>query len=261
MSYRNIYYNSQERCVTLFSWDKDGNRTKFEASVEPYLYIEGHGDYESIYGTKLVKKIFRTQYDRFKYLKDTGVKRVFDNFPITQQYLIDTFWKVNETPEFAQHPIKVMFLDIEVYAPDDFPHANVAKEPVNVITIYDSLSNKFITWGIKDYASTEKDVKYIKCTSEKDLFIKFIEYFESDYPDILTGWNSEFFDIPYIINRCTKILGEEYTKRLSPSGNVYNRSIKGQFGQEQIRWYIEGISLIDYLDVYKRFCLGVRESL
>lgn len=260
MSYRNIYYNSQERCVTVFSWDKDGKRTKFEASVEPYLYIEGNGDYESIYGTKLSKKIFRTQYDRYKYLKDTGVKRVFDNFPITQQYLIDTFWKINETPEFAQYPIKVVFLDIEVYAPDDFPHANEAKAPVNVITVFDSLANKFITWGIKDYSTIEKDVKYVKCTSEKDIFIKFIEYIENDYPDILTGWNSEFFDIPYVINRCTKILGEEYTKRLSPSGNVYNRSIKGQFGQEQIRWYIEGISLIDYLDVYKRFCLGVRES-
>lgn len=260
MSYRNIYYNSQERCVTVFSWDTDGKRTKFEASVEPYLYIEGNGDYESIYGTKLSKKIFRTQYDRYKYLKDTGVKRVFDNFPVTQQYLIDTFWKINETPEFAQYPIKVMFLDIEVYAPDDFPHANEAKAPVNVITVFDSLAKKFITWGIKDYSTTEKDVKYVKCTSEKDIFIKFIEYIENDYPDILTGWNSEFFDIPYVINRCTKILGEEYTKRLSPAGNVYNRSIKGQFGQEQIRWYIEGISLIDYLDVYKRFCLGVRES-
>lgn len=260
MSYRNIYYDGKERCVTVFSWDKDGKRIKFDASVDPYLYVEGNGEYESIFGTKLSKKLFRTQYDRYKFLKDTNIKRVFDNFPVTQQYLIDTFWKVNETPEFAQHPIKVMFLDIEVYAPDDFPHANKANEPVNVITVYDSLAKKYITWGIKDYTSEDKDVKYIKCISEKDLFTKFIEYFENDYPDILTGWNSEFFDIPYVINRCTKILGEEYTKRLSPSGNVYNRSIKGQFGQEQIRWYIEGISLIDYLDVYKRFCLGVRES-
>jgi len=260
VSYRNIYYDGKERCVTVFSWDKDGKRIKFDASVDPYLYVEGNGEYESIFGTKLSKKLFRTQYDRYKFLKDTNIKRVFDNFPVTQQYLIDTFWKVNETPEFAQHPIKVMFLDIEVYAPDDFPHANKANEPVNVITVYDSLAKKYVTWGIKDYTSEDKDVKYIKCISEKDLFTKFIEYFENDYPDILTGWNSEFFDIPYVINRCTKILGEEYTKRLSPSGNVYNRSIKGQFGQEQIRWYIEGISLIDYLDVYKRFCLGVRES-
>lgn len=260
VSYRNIYYNGKEGSVTLFTWDKEGKRVQLTASVDPYLYVEGNGDFESIFGTKLVKKLFRTQYDRYKFLKDTNIKRVFDNFPVTQQFLIDTYWKINETPDFAQHPIKVMFLDIEVYAPDDFPHANEAKEPVNIITIYDSLSKKFITWGIKDYSSDDKDVIYIKCVTEKELFIKFIEYVERDYPDILTGWNSEFFDIPYIINRCTKILGEEYTKRLSPAKNVYSRQVKGQFGQEQTRWYIEGISLIDYLDVYKRFCLGVRES-
>ena len=260
MSYRNIYYNSKERCVTVFSWDKDGKRIKFDVSIDPYIYVEGAGSEESIYGTKLVKKSFRTQYDRYKYLKDTSVKRVFDNFPITQQYLIDTFWKINETPDFAQHPIKTMFLDIEVYAPDDFPHANEAKEPVNVITVHDSLTNTFFTWGCKPYTTNESNVKYVKCVDEKDIFIKFIEYFEKDYPDILTGWNSEFFDLPYVINRCTKILGPDYTKRLSPSGNVYSRSIKGQFGQEQTRWYIEGVSLIDYLDVYKRFSAGERES-
>ena len=177
MSYRNIYYNGNEKCVTVFSWDKDGNRIKFDASVDPYLYVEGIGEYESIFGTKLVKKLFRTQYDRYKFLKDTNIKRVFDNFPVTQQYLVDTFWKVNETPDFAQHPIKVMFLDIEVYAPDDFPHADKAKEPVNVITVYDSLSKKYNTWGIKDYVTDDKDVKYVKCISEEDVFIKFIEYF------------------------------------------------------------------------------------
>ena len=260
MSYRNIYYNTKERCFTLFTWDKDGKRIKVDASVDPYLYVEGAGNDESIYGTRLNKKSFRTQYDRYKYLKDTNVKRVFDNFPIVQQYLIDSFWKDNEKPEFAQHPIKVMFVDIEVYAPDDFPHANEAKAPVNVITVYDTLSNKFVTWGIKDYNTTEPDVKYVKCVSEADIFKKFIEYFESDYPDILTGWNSEFFDIPYIINRCTKVLDKSYTDRLSPSNNVYSREMKGKFGQEQTRWYIEGISLIDYLDVYKRFSAGERES-
>lgn len=260
VSYRNIYYNGKECAVNLFTWDKDGKRIQFKASVEPYLYVEGNGDSQSIYGTKLTKKTFRSQYDRYKYLKDTNVKRVFDNFPITQQYLIDMFWKTNETIEFVQHPIKVMFVDIEVYAPDDFPHANKANEEVNVITIYDSLNKHFYTWGVKEYISEDKDVTYVKCADEKDIFKKFIEYFESDYPDILTGWNSEFFDIPYIINRCSKILGEDYMRRLSPSGNVYNRTVKGKFGQEQIRWYIEGISLIDYLDVYKRFCSGVRES-
>jgi DNA polymerase elongation subunit (family B) len=90
--------------------------------------------------------------------------------------------------------------------------------------------------------------------------MKFVEYIEKDYPDIMSGWNSEFFDLPYILNRCTRILGEEWTNRISPSGNVYSRTIRGQFGQEQTRWYVEGVSLIDYLDVYKRFSVGIKES-
>ena len=260
MSYRNIYYDPRERCVNLFTWDKDGKRIKVQTSFDPYLYVEGNGEYESIYGSKLVKKSFRTQYERYKYIKDTGIKRVFENHPATQQFLIDTFWKVNEKPEFSSNPIKVLFLDIETYSPDEFPQPADPTHTVNVITCYDSLNKKYHTFGLKDYENKDDDVVYIKCNTERDLFKRFVEYIELDYPDIMSGWNSEFFDLPYILNRCTRILGEEWTNRLSPSGNVYSRNIKGQFGQDQQRWYVEGISLIDYLDVYKRFSVGVKES-
>ena len=260
MSYRNIYYDPRERCVNLFTWDKDGKRIKVQTSFDPYLYVEGNGEYESIYGSKLVKKSFRTQYERYKYIKDTGIKRVFENHPATQQFLIDTFWRVNEKPEFSSNPIKVLFLDIETYSPDEFPQPADPTHTVNVITCYDSLNKKYHTFGLKDYENKDDDVVYIKCNTERDLFKRFVEYIELDYPDIMSGWNSEFFDLPYILNRCTRILGEEWTNRLSPSGNVYSRNIKGQFGQDQQRWYVEGISLIDYLDVYKRFSVGVKES-
>ncbi len=260
MSYRNIYYDPRERCINLFTWDKDGKRIKVTTSYDPYVMVEGKGDYESIFGTKLVKKSFRTQYDRYKYIKDTGIKRVFENQPATQQYLIDTFWQVNEKPEFSQNPIKVLFLDIETYSPDEFPQPADPTHTVNVITVFDSLNRHYYTFGLKDFDNKDDDVTYIKCTTERELFQKFVEYVEMDYPDIMSGWNSEFFDLPYILNRCTRILGEEWTNRLSPSGKVYSRSIRGQFGQEQMRWYVEGVSLIDYLDVYKRFSVGVKES-
>ena len=96
MSYRNIYYDPRERCINLFTWDTDGKRIKVTTSYDPYLYVEGKGEYESIFGTKLVKKSFRTQYDRFKYIKDTGIKRVFENQPAVQQYLIDTFGRLTK---------------------------------------------------------------------------------------------------------------------------------------------------------------------
>jgi DNA polymerase elongation subunit (family B) len=260
VSYRNAIYNGREGTVTLFTWDEKGNRVRFETSVEPYLYLEGNGNYESIFGTKLIKKKFNSQYNRFKFVKESGVKRVFENLPQPQQFLVDTYWKQNEEPEFNTHPIKTMFIDIETYSPDDFPNIQTANHLVNVITIYDSLNNDFITWGIKGYKNTQDDVTYIECEDEKMLFKSFIQHLEKDYPDILSGWNSEFFDIPYIINRCQRILGDEWVARLSPTGNVHSRTIRGTFGREQVKWYIEGISLIDYLDVYKKFTQGLRES-
>lgn len=260
MSYRNAIYNGRENTVTLFTWDEDGNRIRFETTVDPYLYVEGNGNYESIFGTKLIKKKFNNQYSRYKFLKDSGIKRVFENIPLPQQFLVDTYWKTNEELEFNKHPIKTMFIDIETYSPDTFPDIINANHTVNVITVYDSLSDKFITWGLKEYTNTQDDVTYVKCADEKDLFKAFIQHLEIDYPDILSGWNSEFFDIPYIVNRCRRILGDEWVDRLSPTGNVYSRTIRGQFGQEQVKWYIEGVSLIDYLDVYKKFTQGLRES-
>ena len=126
-----------------------------------------------------------------------------------------------------------------------------ANHPINVITVHDNLENKFYTWGTKEYTGKgKKNVKYTYCETERVLFSKFLDYLENDYPDILSGWNSEFFDIPYIVKRCERIMGEEQMKRLSPVKNVYFRSLHGR---QQIRWYIEGVALLDYLDIYKKF--------
>lgn len=257
MSYRNVTYHPREELIRLFTWDENGNRIVVDHTYHPYLYVEAtpnqKTDGVSIYKTPVRKISFQNQYERYKYIKDNELRRVFENLPCQQQFLVDRFWQVNETKEFAQHPIKMILLDIETYSPNGFPNQQEAKDTINVITIYDSLSREFITWGLNPYTSKSQKHKYISCKTEKELLLGFIKYMESDYPDILSGWNSEFFDIPYIINRCNRVLGEDDTKRLSPVGNVYNRTIRGEFGKEQIRWYIDGISLLDYLDIYSRF--------
>jgi DNA polymerase elongation subunit (family B) len=225
------------------------------------LYVETNntGDLKSIFNTNLKKISFKTQYDRNEYIK-RGITRVFENTPPTQQFLIDTYWEKNEDITFTKDPLKVCFLDIETYSPDEFPVPEEAKHVINVITVYDSLHNHFYTWGIKNYTKKDQDVTYIKCSSEEELLRKFIGYIEMDHPDILSGWNSEFFDIPYIINRIKKLLGDEEAQKLSPVLKLYPRSIRGKYGKEQTRWHIEGISVIDYLDVYRRFCMVQRES-
>ena len=110
MSYRNVVYNSREGICSLFTWDSDGNRVVHTTSFEPYLYVEDpRGDKTSIYGTKVVKRSFENVFNRNRFLQDSGVKRVFENLPAAQQFLLDTYWQENESPEFSTQPLKVCF--------------------------------------------------------------------------------------------------------------------------------------------------------
>ena len=262
--YRNVVYNQFNEEMILYTWDEHGNRITATQKYNPYLYIEPtnnqHATAESIYKTPLRKLVFKRDAERRQFIKNNGIKRLFENLPIKQQFLIDNFWQVNETPDFTKNNIKMLLLDIETYSPDAFPNPDNANDPINVITVYDNLEKHFYTWGTKPYTGKGRDnLTYKYCKTEKELFFGFLNYIEKDYPDILSGWNSEFFDIPYIIRRCQRVVGDEAAKRLSPVGKVYYRSIPGAFGQQAIRWYIEGIALLDYLDIYKKFA-GERES-
>lgn len=260
--YRNVAYLPRDQLMRLFTWDESGNRITLDTTYEPYIYLETNNtpDTTSIFDTKLKRKKFRNQAERSRYIKDNKLTRVFENLNVQQQYLIDTFWKDNEQESFNKHNIRTVFIDIETYSPDEFPKPDDPQHVINIITVYDSISKQFLTWGLKPYTKKNDNALYFYCKTEKELLSKFLNYIESDYPDILSGWNSEFFDIPYIINRITKILGEEEVKRLSPVRYIRPIVFAGKFGKEQVHWHIEGVSCVDYLDIYKRFCPVLRES-
>jgi len=217
-------------------------------------------DAMSIFNTKLKKKKFKNQSDRSRYIKDNGIIRVFENMGVQQQFLIDTYWQDNEKDDFSQFPLKVYFVDIETHSPDEMPDPANPKDPINIITIYNTSDDRFYTWGTKQYIKPLDNTTYFYCKTERELFQKFLDFFTADYPDILSGWNSTFFDVPYIINRITKILGEDEMRRLSPVGSIRSRTFMGKFGREQTQWHVEGLSCVDYLDIYRRFCPVLRES-
>lgn len=260
--YRNVYYDTREQCMKLFTWDNDGNRTVVDCSYSPYLYVETKQDtqYTSIFKTNLKKRVFKAQKDRAIFVNSTGLERIFENIAPQQQFLIDTFHTKNEDMDFNKNPLKVLFFDIETYSPNGFPQPEEAKDPINVITVYDSLRDHFISWGTSKLERNIKNCTYAHCTSEVQLLDCFLNYLEQDHPDILTGWNSEFFDMPYIINRISQVLGEDDIRRLSPVKNVYSMTRPGNFGKQQTKWFIGGMACIDYLDVYKKFSMGMRES-
>ena len=273
--YRNVAYLSDERVMRLYTWNEDGERVSYDIPYSPYFYAEtksGKYDKISLYDTKLVKREFPNEYRRRDAIQRLKAQereknpgnpepvRIFEGVSTLQQFLIDRYWRDNSKPEFSQHPIKVQFLDIETYSPDAFPVPDKANDTVNVITVYDSLTKKFNTWGLKAYKPSRDDVIYTHCTSERDLLIKFIDFISNDYPDILSGWNSEFFDIPYLVNRIQRVIGEDAAKRLSPVRVIYSRELISQFGRYNTRWHLKGMSCVDYLDVYKKFSFSLRES-
>ena len=260
--YRNVCYNPRDETVTLFTWDDNGQRVAMDMSYNPYLYIETtmKGEGTSIFETPVRKKIFKDTRHRNNFIKECGTNRVFENLRPEQQFLIDTFWKRNDEMDFSKHPLRIQYVDIEVYCPDFFPTPEEASQPINVITIYDSLDKCFYTWGTKRLEKKIDNCEYVYCETEQQLLDCYLNYVSRSGPDVISGWNSEGFDMPYIINRSARILGEESVKRLSPVENVYSRMVTGAFGREQQRWYLSGVACVDYLDIYKKFSIGLRES-
>lgn len=261
--YRNCVYDQRNKCIDLFTWNRKGERIRKTIAYKPYLYIEtSQKDYDakSIFGSTLRKKRFETNYDRKKYIKETRLNRIFGNLPPVQQFLIDTFWKYVKREEFSMFPLKIFYLDIEVYSPDEFPEQEYANHPINLITIYDNLNDVYKVWGLREQYTVSKDhknknIQYKCCETEKELILSFLEYWKLDYPDIVTAWNLPF-DNNYIVNRIKKLFGEDKIHELSPVGKVYlkHRKVKTQGREQEIDdYFICGISLIDYLEAYDKF--------
>jgi len=264
--YRNIYYNNRRKQVHLWTWDEDGNRICKTEPFKPYIMLEHSKgrDGKSIYGSSLKKREFTNNSERYEFVKSCGIKRLFNNLNVQQQYLIDRYYEEYQSESFNQFPLKIFMFDIEVYSPDEFPEADQANHPINVITIYDTLSNMYYTFGTGgDYYTDRDDVKYVKCSDEVDLLKTFTRFWRKDFPDIVCGYNSDGFDIPYLMNRMGKLLGADYRRKLSPVNTTYSRMTKvTKFGRDQYveRWKICGISCVDYMVIYKKFCRNERES-
>jgi DNA polymerase elongation subunit (family B) len=149
--------------------------------------------------------------------------------------------------------ISVAICDIEVGSENGFPDPYLANEPITAIcTTF--LKGATTVFGCGDYV-TQGTEKYIKCSDETDLCRKFLAFWQENYPDVLSGWNTKFFDIPYLINRFRKILGEEETKKLSPWNMIGERKAVVN-NRELIAYDMVGVSSLDYIELYRWYAPG-----
>ena len=262
--YRNAYYNSKDSTIFLRTWTEDGKRFDTEVPFQPFLYTETdkkHQEATSIFRTPLKKHTFKSSYERNQFIKNTTNPRLFNNLSCEQLFLLETYKDTVDSQDFGKFPLKVYYFDIETYSPNEFPKPELAKDPVILITVYNNLTEEYYSWGVeKNYKPKKDNVKYYRCKDEKEMFERFINFWKADPPDIFAGYNSERFDIPYIINRGSKLLGEDFMKQLSPVNKIFYKPLIDQYGRDSGRWIIYGISCMDYMEIYKAYSKGERES-
>ena len=177
-----------------------------------------------------------------------------DRFAYT--YLADTY---PDKVEWDSDKILVVTIDIETRCENGFPDPEKAEEEMLSITIKNQSTKKIVVWGIGDYHTNREDVTYINCSNENELLASFMNFWTKHYPDVITGGNREFFDIPFLVNRVTKVLGEDRAKEFSPWGNVSSRSVYSH-GRPQQVYDIQGVSNLDYLQIYRKFTYTAQES-
>ena len=182
---------------------------------------------------------------------------IYGNDRYIYQYISEKY--PEDEIKFDITKIKLVTLDIEVASEQGFPDVESCCEEILAITIQDYTTKKIITWGVKQFNNTRKDVTYNLCASEYALLSSFIHYWIQNTPEVITGWNIQLYDIPYIAKRLNRVLGEKLMKRLSPWGLVTEGEIYIN-GRKHTSFDVGGVTQLDYLDLYKKFTYKAQES-
>ena len=193
------------------------------------------------------------------YKKYDGVENfmIYGNNRYVYQYISDKY--PEDEIKFDIKKIKLVTIDIEVASENGFPKVEECAEEMLTITLQDYSTKDIITWGVKPFNNKQENVTYIHCAGEEELLRKFLYYWEGNTPEVITGWNCSFYDIPYLAGRLNRVLGSRYEKSLSPWKLVTKEEITIA-GRTHTVYDIAGITILDYLDLYKRFTYTNRES-
>ena len=232
---------------------KNGKREKFRVKYSPTLYmqVEKPTEYKTLEGKFVTPVKHQTIKEAREWLDNYSSQKhlIYGNTSHTYSYLNETY---NDPCPWNKDDLLIVTLDIEVKCENGFPAVGPAAEEMLSITMKNQQSKRIVVWGIGEFKNDRHDVTYVNCKNERDLFDKFLDFWEQHHPDIITGWNTEFFDIPYLCNRIKNLFGEDELKRLSPWKSVRDREVY-QMGRKHQVYEIVGIAGLDYFDLYRKF--------
>ena len=242
----------------LYRGYEDGEPVQFRARFSPTLYVlsKNKEKFQTLDGryvspVKFDKpregREFIRQYDGVEGFEVHGYERFVYQY-IRQEFPDDVDYNVNQ--------IKMYAMDIEVQCENGFPDVEAAAEEMLSITIKDMVTKKFYIWAVKDF-NTEHQ-KFIFDT-EREMLMHFIDWWVKHTPDILTGWNVNLYDVPYICRRVKRILGSKWMNSISPWNRANEREVYVQ-GRKNYAYDVSGVNILDYLDLYRKFTYSNQES-
>ena len=240
----------------------NGKRYEHRDEFFPTLYVKTKKEskYKTLNGESVEEVNPGTVRDCREFYKkydEVDGFAIYGNDRYIYQYISEKY--PEDEIKFDISQIKLVTLDIEVASEQGFPDVESCSEEILAITIQDYTTKKIITWGVKPFNNKQSNVTYHHCPSEYELLNHFINYWMVDVPDVITGWNIEMYDIPYICKRLNRVLGEKLMKRFSPWGLVSEGEAFVK-GRRHTTFDVGGVTQLDYLNLYKKFTYKAQES-
>jgi len=241
---------------------ENGEYIQFREKYKPTLFVPAKKEtfYKTLDGDYVepLKPGFVSDCREFlkKYSEVENFK-IYGNERFIYQYISDKY--PQDQIDFDVSKIRLVTVDIETRSENGFPDVESADQEILLITIQDYNTKEITTWGQGPFKIKQDNVRYIQFNNERDLLNSFINWWMENTPDVVTGWNIQLFDIPFITKRIDRVLGEKLAKRLSPWGLVSQKEVFIK-GRKQIFYDIGGITQLDYLDLYKKFTYTNQES-
>ena len=242
----------------LYRGVQDGKRVARRIEYKPTFYVPSNkpSEFKTLYGENVEPIEPGNISDCREFLekyKDVETFPIYGNNRYEYAFLADEF---PEDIFWDKSHIVIAYLDIEVASENGFPDPKNANEEIIAITL--KQGDTFYSFGVGEYEAPQ-NVKYKKCEDEFELLVCFINHWTLHYPDVLSGWNVKFFDVPYLINRITKLFGEAEANKLSPWKKINPRETF-IMNRKHLSYDIYGISTLDYIDLYKKYSNTPQES-
>jgi DNA polymerase elongation subunit (family B) len=254
--YTNVYYTGSSILLRQIT-DKKTEKARVNFSPSLFLISSKNSNFKTVDG-RYADEITFTNIHEMNDFKKTYEN--VDNFEIhgdidaKYQYISKEF---GTECDYNFNDIGVMYIDMETTCENGFPSIENPEEKIIAITC--SFKGKTYVYCLGDFTRDDANIIINEYHDEQQLLREFIHFMQDKQPEIITGWNVRFFDIPYLVNRCKKILDEKEVKNLSPWG-IIKDSIVNSRGQDKVVYDIVGISILDYYELYRTFTYVNQES-